>query len=74
MPKETVIDGNTPLQGQTIKLLKVDCSHAWWYTPLTPELGGRSRRISEAILVYLVSSRTARARQKSPDSEIKITQ
>lgn len=29
---------------------------------------------SEVILVYLVSSKTARARQKNPDSEIKITE
>jgi hypothetical protein len=34
-------------------------------------LGGRGRRISEfeAILVYRVSSRTARATQRNPDSK-----
>jgi hypothetical protein len=39
-------------------------NHVWWCTPLTPVLG-RQRQVDlcefEANLVYVVSSRTARA-------------
>ena len=43
-------------------------SRAWWRTPLIPALGRQSRWISEfeASLVYIVSSRAARATQRNP--------
>ena len=49
----------------------VTSRQAWWHTPLIPALGGRGRQISEfeAILVYKVSSRTARAIQRNPVSK-----
>jgi hypothetical protein len=44
----------------------------WWRMPLIQHLGGRSRQISEfeSSLVYKVSSRTARAIQRNPVSNV----
>jgi hypothetical protein len=47
---------------------KMTVAKQWWYTPLSQNLGGRCRWISEfeASLVYKVSSRTVRATQRNP--------
>jgi hypothetical protein len=58
---------------QSIEFIFIDgvTSQVWWHTPLIPALRGRGRRILEfeASLVYKVSSRTARAIQRSPVSK-----
>ena len=57
---------NISITGKTVE--KYSSTRQWWHTPLIQHLGGRGRQISEfeAILVYRVSSRTARAAQRNP--------